>query len=292
MSIFDYFDGKNKDKSHAMEIVRERAAEAGWKIKTDNSGGIVIGFKDQLGIEDVFIKVCGKNEDGVVLEFSSHGLKLPDDMGAAALFGLQLLERNGEMLMGHWGIEDVGGEKYYTVFHTMLAEDMDVNEFKSAVRAVLNEKKRLLLEAIKSQKKKLSDEPVEDEETELELDFEFKSSDHIRYQNGNKVSELTGGKANRVIKVEPNISGQIGQTVTMFNADGNHPFWQNNVQMSPKRMKVIGTEKGKVILRGYGNDQLGASFEDYGLTIYHSDGKVEKCILHMHDRNVDIEYFE
>ena len=29
---------------------------------------------------------------------------------------------------------------------------------------------------------------------------------------------------------------------------------------------------------------------DYGLTVSLKDGKVVKCILHMYDRNVDIEY--
>lgn len=153
MSILDYFNKKDEDKSNAMDIVRKRAAEAGWKIKNDNGSMIVLGFRDELGVEHVFIKVCGKNAEGnVVLEFSNHGLPLPDDMASAAIFGLQLLERNGEMLMGHWGIEDVNGEKYFTVFHTMLAEDMDLQEFKGAVKAVLNEKKRLLLEMMKHQK--------------------------------------------------------------------------------------------------------------------------------------------
>jgi hypothetical protein len=30
-----------------------------------------------------------------------------------------------------------------------------------------------------------------------------------------------------------------GVSVTMYNLDGNHPVWQNNVQMAPKQMKVM-----------------------------------------------------
>lgn len=286
MGILDDLLGQEKSKDSAYEIVRRRAAEAGWKIKTDNSGGIVIGFKDELGIEDVFIKVCGKNNEGkTILEFSSMGIPFPDDISAAALFGLALLERNGEMLMGHWGIEDMNGDKYFTVFHSMLAEGMDVDEFKGAVRAVLNEKKRILLDAVMSRLKK----KVESKPLKKNLDFIFKSSDHLRYENGRHVSGPHGG-ARRAIKVEPNISGNSGQTVTMFNLDGNHPFWQNNVQMAPKQMKVIEETENKVILRGYGQDPMGASFADYGLTIFYNGEEVEKCILHMHDRNIDIEY--
>lgn len=155
MGILDDLLGKEKDKDAAYQIVRQRAEEAGWKIKTDNAGGIVIGFKDELGIEDVFIKVCGKNNEGkTILEFSSMGIPFPEDISAAALFGLTLLERNGEMLMGHWGIEDINGDKYFTVFHSMLADGMDVDEFKGAVRAVLNEKKRIMLDAVMAQLKK------------------------------------------------------------------------------------------------------------------------------------------
>ena len=154
MGLFEDLLSKEVGKSNAYGIVRQRAAEAGWKIKTDNDGGIVIGFKDELGIEDVFIKVCGNNGGNTVLEFSSSGIPFPDDITAAAIFGLTLLERNGQMLMGHWGIEDVNGNKYFTVFHSMLADGMDVEEFKGAVMSVLNEKKRILLEAAAAQLKK------------------------------------------------------------------------------------------------------------------------------------------
>ena len=87
------------------------------------------------------------------------------------------------------------------------------------------------------------------------------------------------------VKVEPNISGNEGCTVTMFNTDG-----QRVVQMAPKQMKVIQQSADKIILRGYGHDMMGSSFADYGLTIHYNNGQVTKCILHMHERNVDIEY--
>jgi hypothetical protein len=155
MNILDFLANKGKDNSSALEIVRKRTAEAGWKIQTDNSGVIVLAFRDELGVENVFIKPCGKSNGKTILEFSSMGIPLPDDLGRAALFGLTLLERNGEMIMGHWGIEDVNGNKFYTVFHSMLAEGMDVDEYKGAVGAVLNEKKRIVLDAAISQIKKI-----------------------------------------------------------------------------------------------------------------------------------------
>jgi hypothetical protein len=118
----------------------------------------------------------------------------------------------------------------------------------------------------------------------MNLNFVFKSSDHIRYENGRVVSGPHGG-APRAVKVEPNIRGEEGQTVTMFNTDG-----QTVVQMAPKQMKVVQQSSDKIVLRGYGQDMFGASFDDYGLTINFVNGQVVKCILHLHDRNVDIEY--
>lgn len=121
------------------------------------------------------------------------------------------------------------------------------------------------------------------------LNFIFKSPDHLRYENGRHVSGPHGG-AGRVVKVEPNISGGQGYTVTIFNSDGNHPLWQNNVQMAPKQMKVVQENSEKIVLRGYGQDAMGGSFADYGLTIHMNKGQVIKCVLHLHDRNADIEY--
>lgn len=123
----------------------------------------------------------------------------------------------------------------------------------------------------------------------MNLNFVFKSSDHLRYENGKHVSGPHGG-AGRAVKVEPNINGGEGVSVTMYNLDGNHPVWQNNVQMAPKQMKVIDSNDNKIVLRGYGQDAMGASFSDYGLTINLKNGELFNCILHMHDRGVDIEY--
>lgn len=128
--------------------------------------------------------------------------------------------------------------------------------------------------------------------------IKFHSDDHIRYENGRvavtSASDAQGHNkgCNRGIQIEPNVWGGEGFTVTMYNLDGNHPFWGNNVQMAPKQMKIISSNIDKIVLRGFGHDPLGNSFADYGLTIYHNGQKPIRMILHMHDRGIDIEYFE
>lgn len=125
----------------------------------------------------------------------------------------------------------------------------------------------------------------EQESEEFDLDFVFQSSDHLRYENGRHVSG-PHGSAPRAVKVEANINGNEGYTVTMFNTDGG----QAVVQMAPKQMKLVNADNEKIELKGYGHDSMGASFSDYGLTIFHEEGNITKCKLHMYDRNVDIEY--
>ncbi|MCY6365119.1 hypothetical protein ACIXUI_13170 [Bacteroides fragilis] len=69
----------------------------------------------------------------------------------------------------------------------------------------------------------------------------FDSSDHIRFQNGQDVSGHNYNSHRRLI-IEKNIQGGEGYTITMYNLDGVHPLWQNNIQMAPKRMKIVNVD--------------------------------------------------
>ena len=74
----------------------------------------------------------------------------------------------------------------------------------------------------------------------------------------------------------------------MYNTDGG----QATLQMASKQMKLKNADETSIELIGYGEDAFGSSFSDYGLTIYHNAGQLEKCVLHMIDRNVDIVYLK
>lgn len=120
--------------------------------------------------------------------------------------------------------------------------------------------------------------------------YQFISSDHIRYENGIDHYGHQKG-ANRGITVVKHESISDAFNVTMYNLDGNHPIG-GVIQMAPKRMKIVSQSDSKIVLRGFGNDSFGASFSNYGLTIYLNGSGVEKVMLHMYDRNIDIEYFK
>jgi len=119
----------------------------------------------------------------------------------------------------------------------------------------------------------------------------FISTDHIRYQNGNDVSGHNYN-CNRGVKIEPNKEEKVGYIVSIYNMDGNHPVWGDNLQMAPKQMKIETQNEDKIVLRGFGTDSMGASFSDYGMTVYLKNKQIEKAVLHMYDRGVDIEYLK
>lgn len=120
---------------------------------------------------------------------------------------------------------------------------------------------------------------------------EFHSSDHIRYQNG---VDISGHNFNchRKIRIEKSITRNEGYSVTIFNEDGIHPMWGNNVQMSPKKMRIVKLTSDCIELCGFGTDPMGFPFDGYGMSIFHNGNEITKCILHMFDRGVDIEYLQ
>jgi hypothetical protein len=145
MSIFDHFN-KSNDDQRAIEIIRRKCAEAGWAIKGITKNGVVLSFKTIIGVENIFVKRCGSNKQGeMILEKSSDGIKLPNDIANAALMSLELMERNGEMIMCHWGIETVDGTKLFTVMHSAVASTLDKEELEAAVHGCLDERKHFIL---------------------------------------------------------------------------------------------------------------------------------------------------
>lgn len=131
----------------------------------------------------------------------------------------------------------------------------------------------------------------------------FNSSNHQRYENGETVGDLQ--ICNRKIEIKRNISGCSGYNlqpgkgyiVTIYNMDGNHPMWKNNVQMSPKPMLMVDANEHRILLQGYSVEAMTPfgymeiDQSDYGIEIILSNDEIQKCILHMYDRNTSIEYY-
>lgn len=126
--------------------------------------------------------------------------------------------------------------------------------------------------------------------------FVFISDSHQRYQNGAEVMGLQ--QCTRTVRVEKNTNGcrgyklnpGDGYIVKVYNDDLGKP------NMSDKPMRIVSRTADKVELRGFpieAQTPFGwqeVDYRDYGFTVYYEKGKVVKCVLHMFDRNVDLEY--
>jgi hypothetical protein len=123
------------------------------------------------------------------------------------------------------------------------------------------------------------------------LKLRYHSKDHLRYENDRHVSGPHGG-AGRGIEVVPNFKLKEGYLVTVYNQDGIHPVWGNNIQMATKQMKVINKTENEIQLRGFGTDPMGNSFSDYALSIHISGNDIEYIKLHMLDRGIEIKYLK
>ena len=126
--------------------------------------------------------------------------------------------------------------------------------------------------------------------------FVFRSDCHQRYENGSEKMGLQ--QCIRTIRVEKNTNGCRGYKLSpcdgyiikVYNDDLDKP------QMSDKPMRIVSKTTNKIELRGFpieAQTPFGwqeVDYSDYGLTVYYKDEQVFKCVLHMFDRNIDLEY--
>ncbi len=117
--------------------------------------------------------------------------------------------------------------------------------------------------------------------------FKFLSDDHTRINNGQK-SDANNKGAWRGIRIK-SYDNKVFY-VTIYTMSGNHPMWGDNIQMSEKQMKMVKETKNKIILRGFGTDNMGYSFSDYGITLHKTNNQINKISLHMYAKNAEIIY--
>lgn len=131
------------------------------------------------------------------------------------------------------------------------------------------------------------------------VDLVLKSTHHQRYQNG--VPVMGAQYCNRTIKIENKVFKEMfnglevtpkdGFLVTMWNMDTLTPVQQ----MQPKLMEMVADMGDKILLRGVTlktNGIVAYDNKDYGMTLHLRNRNVVKCVLHIYDRGVDIEYDE
>lgn len=151
------------------------------------------------------------------------------------------------------------------------------------------EERRKIAELQKFQEQKRQEE-------KMLSNFDYDSTCHQRYENGKPVRNLQ--ICPRYIKIRKNTYGCSGYQLT--NGDGYILTATNgetgNPQFAPKPMRVVKFTDKEILLKGYtvsaqtpfGWQEIDLS--DYGFSIILYNGSVEKCVLHLYDRNVDLEY--
>ncbi len=151
------------------------------------------------------------------------------------------------------------------------------------------EEKRKIAEQQKLQEQKKQEEKVLS-------NFDYNSTCHQRYENGKPVRDLQ--ICTRYIKIRKNTNGCSGYQLT--NGDGYILTATNGEmgkpQFAPKPMRVVKFTDTEILLKGYtisAQTPFGwqdIDLSDYGFSIILKNGVAQKCILHLYDRNVDIEY--
>ncbi len=161
---------------------------------------------------------------------------------------------------------------------------------------IARERERRLEENRRKEQERQARLKAEREQAESVQPFTFKSNCHQRYENDAPVQGLQ--KCLRTVSLVKNTNGcpgyrlqpGIGYIVKIYNDDLGKP------NMSDKPMKVVHKTDTSVELRGFpieAQSPFGwqeVDYSDYGFIVYYKNGQIDKCILHMYDRNVRIEY--
>lgn len=161
---------------------------------------------------------------------------------------------------------------------------------------IARERERRLEENRRKEQERQTRLKAEREQAESLQPFTFKSNCHQRYENGTPVKGLQ--ECLRTVSVVKNTNGcpgyrlqpGVGYIVKIYNDDLGKP------NMSDKPMKVVRKTETSVELRGYpieAQTPFGwqeVDYSVYGLIVYYKNGQVDKCVLHMYDRNVRLEY--
>lgn len=126
---------------------------------------------------------------------------------------------------------------------------------------------------------------------ELSIDltnFMFVSSTHSKYEAG--VEKASVESCWKGIQINKNSNHENSYSMTIKRLDKQKNNWENDVQMSIKKMKIGAVSNNKLELWGYGDDAMGVSFSDYGIAILFENNTIVKIILKFFYRNVELHY--
>jgi hypothetical protein len=126
--------------SSFIQRVQRLATEAGLEAVEVRGDEVHIDVpREDTGPVRVTVRPVGEMHGKEVLEFSSGGLPLPGDDAHKMPLLILALQRNADVLFGHWGLDETDGGSRLRVFHSQITETMDLPELRGAVLAVADE---------------------------------------------------------------------------------------------------------------------------------------------------------
>ena len=134
-------------------------------------------------------------------------------------------------------------------------------------------------------------------------DLTLISQKHQRYENGIPVMGMQQcGRAliiknsdfRQLMKGAP-VTPSEGFLVRLFNTDVRDAQGNYQEMMMPKLMALVSDTTNKIELKGVVLKLMGINgrdYSDYAITLHLVNRNVVKCVLHMLDRGIDIEYLD
>lgn len=113
------------------------------QVESDESVRVNVPIEGTGQKVQVFVRPCGEMHGKEVLEFASCGLDLPPDDAAKMPLLILALQRNADVMLGHWGLDEGDEHSMLRVFHAQIEDTMDPPELRGAVLAVADEYSRL-----------------------------------------------------------------------------------------------------------------------------------------------------
>ena len=97
--------------------------------------------------------------------------------------------------------------------------------------------------------------------------------------------------ANIGIEIKSNPEIENSYIVKVFNLDVEDVIWKPVFEIHPKIMKVIRQSDEVIEIIGFGFDEFGNDYSDFGTTLLLKNKNIQIIVLHLFGKDLDIEYY-
>lgn len=127
----DLFSGSN-----FRSTIQNYCTQLNWRISDINDRRVVLKFNASSGNTQTLFIIRYEN----TLEFSvPSGLKFNSDSDVPGVFSTYLLVKNASYKIGFWCIEEIGGQKVFSIMHNAEISLINVKYFERVVLRLVNE---------------------------------------------------------------------------------------------------------------------------------------------------------